>query len=162
MQQLWETALAVLPVFGIQSFRAQQGDIVLAAMSGYDVFVRLPTGGGKSLCFQVPAVALTGTTVVISPLLSLMEDQVAKLKLCGVSCVLYSGMVHDDERQRIHCDLPRMKLLYTTPEQLAQRSSRLVRKLQSMHRQQGIQRIVLDEAHCVLSWGETFRYDSPL
>ena len=135
----------------VQEFRSPQEEIVLAATAGHHVFVRMPTSGGKSLCFQVPALASSGTSIVISPLIGLMEDQVQNLRSLGVSCMLYSSDLDDEERDLAAPTLATCKLLYTTPEQLIHRTSRLVQSLLRMHGMRQVQRVVLDEAHCVLA-----------
>lgn len=160
MQASREAVVAALSVFKLENFRPQKEQVILCAMAGHHVFVRLPTGGGKSLCFQLPAVASAGSTIVISPLVSLMEDQVVKLRSLGVPCMLYNSLMSEEERELAPSRLPACKLIYTTPEQLTYPTSRFVRTLVRMYEIHVIQRIVLDEAHCVLRWGDTFRYDA--
>ena len=160
MQASREDAVAALSVFKLENFRPQQEEVILSAMAGHHVFVRLPTGGGKSLCFQLLAVASPGSTIVISPLVSLMEDQVVKLRSLGVPCMLYNSLMSEEERELAPSRLPAFKLLYTTPEQLTYPTWRLVRTLVRMYEVHEIQRIMLDEAHSVLRWGDTFRNEA--
>jgi ATP-dependent DNA helicase Q1 len=153
-------ATKALATFGIIEFRGNQEEAIVSAMEGYDVFVVMATGGGKSLCYQVPAVACEGTTVVVSPLISLMHDQVAGLKALGISAAVYNSAVDSRAREEICQSLGAgkegYKLLYTTPEQLDLHSP-FLRALQSAHNHQRLQRLVVDEVHCALTWGKSFR-----
>ena len=142
-------------VFGFDGFRPGQEEIVDAVASGRDVLAIMPTGGGKSLCFQLPALMRDGLTVVISPLIALMRDQVRALTQAGVpAAALTSGNSEDENAEVIRALNARaLRLLYIAPERLA--SSGTV----PMLRRAGVQAIAVDEAHCVSQWGHDFRPD---
>lgn len=146
MTDILEPARVILQhVFGFSDFRPPQDAVIARLLGGGDALVLMPTGGGKSLCYQVPALTLPGTAVVVSPLIALMEDQVQALQQYGVSAhALHSGL-GVDETQRIEEALSRgeIKLLYVAPERLLQeRSLRLLARLD-------ISLFAIDEAHCV-------------
>ncbi|KAH7373519.1 hypothetical protein KP509_17G060200 [Ceratopteris richardii] len=148
--------------FGNRSFRPNQREIMNATMSGHDVFVLMPTGGGKSLTYQLPAVCVAGITLVVSPLVSLIQDQIMHLSQVNIPAAYLSGSMEWQEQQQILSELNsaccKFKLLYVTPEKIA-RSDNLFRHLESLHRRNFLARIVIDEAHCVSQWGHDFRPD---
>ena len=142
--------------FELEQLSPGQTAAVHAALAGQDVVVLMPTGGGKSLCFQLPAVVQTGVSVVICPLVALACDQISHMRRLGVNVASYMGV--DDASERRNClEDHTLKLLYTTPEQMAS-SATLQAWLMKMHASKMLTRIVLDEAHCVCTWGSGFRY----
>nr|CDJ94788.1 DNA RNA helicase and RQC and Helicase RNase D C-terminal domain containing protein [Haemonchus contortus] len=148
--------------FGFNSFRHRQKTAITAILLGYDAFVLMPTGAGKSLCYQLPAVLSPGVTVVVSPLKSLIEDQRVKMRDLGITCEALTSDLSDDQQTSIynrlmHCP-PDIKLLYVTPEKISL-SSKLANVFGSLHRQNFLARFVIDEAHCVSQWGHDFRPD---
>ena len=144
LQQYW----------GYSSFRGIQREIIESVCSGRDTLGLMPTGGGKSICFQVPALAMEGLCIVVTPLISLMKDQVQQLKQRGIKAeAVYSGMMREDiVRVLDNSVLGAYKLLYISPERLS--SELFLAKLQRMRR---VSMVVVDEAHCISQWGYDFR-----
>ncbi|PHJ22470.1 atp-dependent dna family protein [Cystoisospora suis] len=174
-------------VFGNRSFRPNQREIINAVLSQRDVFVMMPTGGGKSLCFQLPAVVSRGVSVVVMPLLSLITDQMEQLQLLNVGCRSFAANQTWDEQKAIYDQLLQqsegqrsdgrgrggrdeewegeengregeIKILFVTPEKL-KNSNQFRSCLHALNRDGYLDRFVIDEAHCVSQWGNDFRPD---
>ncbi|MDE6805865.1 MAG: RecQ family ATP-dependent DNA helicase, partial [Muribaculaceae bacterium] len=150
---LQERALRLLNLrYGYPSFRAGQWEVMESILAGRDTVVLMPTGGGKSICFQIPALMKDGCCIVVSPLIALMNDQVAALTANGIPAAAINSLRSEADNQLAYrrAEEGELKLLYLSPE-------RLLSDLDGIRRHIPVSFIAVDEAHCISQWGHDFR-----
>ena len=153
MKTYMGTQAVLSQVFGFENFRPGQKEVVDSLMAGRNVLAVMPTGSGKSLCYQVPALAMGGLAVVVSPLVALMQDQVAALKLAGVEAETINSSASREDNveiwRRVAAGI--VKILYLAPERLM--TAQMISALKKLD----VRMIAVDEAHCISQWGASFR-----
>ena len=139
--------------YGHGAFRAGQEELIDSILSGRDALCVMPTGGGKSLCYQIPALLLPGITLVVSPLISLMKDQVAALKSAGVPAAYINSSLTGEQIRTVYARTRKgaYKLIYVAPERLETNS------FLSLMQEMDVSFLAVDEAHCISQWGQDFR-----
>eukprot|EP01084_Bolivina_argentea_P003009 5620_1 len=152
--------------FGFNSFRSSQRDAINSILNKRDVLVLMPTGGGKSLCFQIPTLILNKLTIVISPLIALMKNHCDALKRKGINAKIINSTITNSEKNKIFENLEckntnkftnkKIEILYTTPEQI-KNNNRFVNIINNLYKHNQIGLFAIDECHCISSWGHDFR-----
>lgn len=152
MEEVSPSYTVLKDVFGYQEFRVGQEEVINAVLDGKDCLVIMPTGGGKSLCYQIPALVFEGLTLVISPLISLMKDQVDQLKANGVKAECLNSTIEREEQIAIwnRVNSGQVKMLYVSPERVMMRD--FMDRLESLN----LCMIAVDEAHCISQWVTIF------